>query len=791
MSENNVAVLNNLASLAHQLDDAPEKEGDSFLVHCVAHEDTHRSLLLSEGATGKTIVYCRAGCTQTKVISELRDRGLWRATPRPVVASVLYHYIDEYGREFMTKRKTPKTTVGGKNKYAIGKMDDEKFKASGKPDGTPPLYGLVSLLEGQDGGEPEFVCVVEGEKDVDTIVGRGGVAVCNYDGAGKWSDEYTNVLRGHRVLIIPDNDRAGRDHANMVGKKLDEAGIDVKVWYIDDIAEKGDVTDWFEDHSGTWEKLRESYRLCSPFDASDDGSPWTDRMLVTERGGFERVLYNVKLMLENSPKTKGVLRYNEFQQRSEVANSVPWRRADHDLAITDYDTLEMTSYMNEGGLMVSKSMVDQGAEVISKKRDNRYDPLKDYLLGLKWDGVGRVDTWLKEIGATSDEEYCKRVGAVWLIAGVARGLNSEGVKADQMLILEGDQGIRKSTCAKALCPVDEWFTDSVNTFEDNDTILKMQGKWIIEIPELAAFSKNQINQQKAFLSRTHDTMRLAYARFDSTFPRRCIFIGSHNPEGDGGYLNDSSGSRRVLPVSMGGDINIEWLEKNRNQLWAEACVRYKSGEKWWFDPSDAINQQVLDEQTARYKEHEIMEEVRHFLTHRPVNIGGVIEWTERDEPDLVFFPKVFWESMYGEDYATKCPKHTKDGMARGMRIRKWNRGKFYCKVTKTTKSGWRETDDSGGFENVKGEVSNKPTANASEKEGKNPHSAFSENRGEVGLSTANASGDGGRGSTPHPKVEVRSEKSEENGEVVEPVMAGSVEVPHLSHPTTTKSIFDR
>jgi len=787
MSENNnVAVLNNLQSLAHQLDDAPEKEGNSFLVHCVAHDDSHRSLLLSEGSNGKTVVYCRAGCTQTKVIAELKDRGLWRATPRVTQPSVLYHYIDEHGQEFMTKRKTPKTTVNGKNKYAIGVMDDGKFKASGKPDGTPPLYGLPKLLE----REPEFVCVVEGEKDVDSITEKGGVAVCNYDGAGKWSDSYTDALRGHRVFVIPDNDRAGRNHATMVALKLIDAGIDTKVWYIDDLAEKGDITDWFEDHSGTWEQVREAYRTCSPFDGTEEDAPWTDRMLVTERGGFEKVMYNVRLMLENLPKTKGVLKYNEFQQRSEVSNVVPWRRGNDDLAISDYDTLELTSYLNEQGLMVSKAMVDQGAEVISKTRANKYDPLKDYLSGLKWDGAGRVDRWLKEIGATSDEEYCKRVGAAWLIAGVARGLNSDGVKADQMLILEGDQGIRKSTCAKALCPVDEWFTDSVNTFEDNDTILKMQGKWIIEIPELAAFNKTQINQQKAFLSRTHDTMRLAYARFDSTFPRRCIFIGSHNPEGDGGYLNDSSGSRRVLPVSMGGDINIEWLEKNRDQLWAEAVARYRGGEKWWFDTDDAINQQVLNEQTARYKEHEIMEEVMHFLTHRPTSMGGVIEWTEREETITTLFPQVFWEAMYGEDYVRGCPKHVKDGIARGMRIRKWNRGKFYCSTTKSTKNGWRKTEESEGFENVKGEGDRKNTATAVEKTTSTAHPPFSERGGEVGGEQQLLRGDGGDGVVSPPKVEVREQKSEEKRESVDVEVAGSgVESP-LSHPIINKSIFD-
>jgi hypothetical protein len=223
-------------------------------------------------------------------------------------------------------------------------------------------------------------------------------------------------------------------------------------------------------------------------------------------------------------------------------------------------------------------------------------------------------------------------------------------------------------------------------------------------------------------------------------------------------------------------------------------ARWSAGDKrviWWFDADDAINQQVLDEQTARYKEHEIMEEVRHFLTHRPVNIGGVIEWTERDEPDLVFFPKVFWESMYGEDYATKCPKHTKDGMARGMRIRKWKKGRYYCKVTKTSKQGWRETEESEGFENVKAEVSTTSTASAVEKEGKSPPPQFSERGAEVGFSTANASGGDGRGSTPPPNSERRSGKTEEKTEAVDVIMAGSVEVSPTSPPSINKSIFDR
>jgi hypothetical protein len=186
-----------------------------------------------------------------------------------------------------------------------------------------------------------------------------------------------------------------------------------------------------------------------------------------------------------------------------------------------------------------------------------------------------------------------------------------------------------------------------------------------------------------------------------------------------------------------------------------------------------------------------MEEVRHFLTHRPVNIGGVIEWAERDEPDLVFFPKVFWESMYGEDYATKCPKHTKDGMARGMRIRKWKKGRYYCKINKTSKQGWRETEESEGFENVKAEVSTKPTASAVEKEGKSPPPQFSEMGAEVGGDQQLLGDGGGRGIAPPPKPERRSVKAEEKTEAVEVVMAGSEGVSPTSPPYITKSIFDR
>ena len=665
-----------------------EKLGeDHYKAICPCHEDTAPSLDIDK-KNGKILVHCRVGsqttCKKGALIKKLRDMGLWQQTVASTVKRVTaeYLYIDDTGKVLFVKRRIE--SEAGNKSFIAGSYDSEGVWTNGKPRCVPVLYNLPKLIDNPD----DIVFIVEGEKDCDNLSLIGAVGITNFDGAGKWEDSYNEWLVGRNVVIVPDNDRAGREHMNLVGGDILAVCKRLRVLEIEGLGDKGDISDWINNGGelATLLSMVES-------DAREFSSigNWEDRLIVNDRGGIEKVLSNVALVLEHADGLGGLLKYNEFRQKTEVCNSAAWRHDGLESMITERDSLYMTKMVNGLGLLASKSLVDQGIDLVAS--DYTYDPLKDYLNGLVWDGVPRVDSWLTRVGAESEVGYCSRVGAVWMIGAVARGLRG-GSKVDTILILEGGQGIRKSTLAKALCPDEDYFSDSVEgDLADPNIVIAIQGKWIVEMPELNSFSKSQVSQQKAFLSRTHDSVRLAYARHQSTFPRRCVFIGTHNVEEEG-YLRDSTGSRRILPVSMGdGDIDVDYVTTHRDMLWAESVYRYKAGEKWWLEGDDA--KVALGEQTARYVDHEIIFEVLHYLKHIPIDKGGIVEWVKRDGVLTVFFPKVFWEDLKGEDYAVTCPKHIKDGIGRGLRIRGFKKGRFYCKGTKRTESGWRFESGNG------------------------------------------------------------------------------------------------
>jgi predicted P-loop ATPase len=204
-------------------------------------------------------------------------------------------------------------------------------------------------------------------------------------------------------------------------------------------------------------------------------------------------------------------------------------------------------------------------------------PVRHYLEGLTWDGQARVDTWLTRYCGAEDGSFTGKAGAAWLISAVARAL-SPGCKADCALVLEGRQGAGKSSALKALTG-EAWFHDGLHDLHGKDASAGLRGKWIIELPELAAMRRSETEAVKAFLSRTEERYRPAYARAEVVEPRRCVFAGTTNRKD---YLNDDTGARRFWPVAV-GKVNLDDLSRDRNQLWAEAVVRYRKGEPWWLD----------------------------------------------------------------------------------------------------------------------------------------------------------------------------------------------------------------
>ena len=173
--------------------------------------------------------------------------------------------------------------------------------------------------------------------------------------------------------------------------------------------------------------------------------------------------------------------------------------------------------------------------------------------------------------------YLRSVGPKWMIAAVAR-IYRPGCKVDHVVVLEGPQGMGKSTCLRILA-TDEWFADEISDLGTKDSAQDLRGKWIVELAEVAALKRGEIERVKAFITRNIDHYRPSYGRRSMDFPRQCVFAGTTNADA---YLADETGNRRFWPVKVTG-LRLEELMRDRDQLWAEAVARFRAGESWWLD----------------------------------------------------------------------------------------------------------------------------------------------------------------------------------------------------------------
>lgn len=220
--------------------------------------------------------------------------------------------------------------------------------------------------------------------------------------------------------------------------------------------------------------------------------------------------------------------------------------------------------------------------VTNEARKNPFHPVRSYLESLRWDGVERINNWLSAYMGAEDTPYIRAVGTLLLIAAVRR-IRSPGSEFHEIVILVSPtQGIGKSNAVRALAVRKEWFTDSLPLDADDKQVIEtLSGKWIVEAAELSGIRGKAIEHLKAFLGREIDRARLAWGRIEVEAPRQCVFIGTTNSTQ---FLFDSSGNRRFWPVLV-GEIDVEAIVRDRDQLWAEASVREAAGESSRLDPS--------------------------------------------------------------------------------------------------------------------------------------------------------------------------------------------------------------
>ncbi|MCB1379848.1 MAG: toprim domain-containing protein [Alphaproteobacteria bacterium] len=321
---------------------------------------------------------------------------------------------------------------------------------------------------------------------------------------------------------------------------------------------------------------------------------WAHLLRLDLTGNPERNEANVLTALEQDEAFAGALVFDEFRQEVMANHRLPWDEptATVPRAWQDGDDVRLSEWLQRHEIDVSPVLVSRCVATVA--RDIRVHPVREYLGGLKWDGIPRLEMWTGAYLGAADTPLNRAFGSLWMISAVARIIRP-GCKADHMLILEGPQGARKSTALKVLAG-EVWFTDELAEIGSKDAAQQMRGVWIIEIAELDAISRAEVSRIKAFLTRTTDRYRPPYGRYVVEAARQCVFAGSVNPDT---YLRDETGNRRFWPIRC-GEIDIHSLIRDRDQLWAEALHRYQKGAVWWLtDP--ALIEAARAEQEARYQ----------------------------------------------------------------------------------------------------------------------------------------------------------------------------------------------
>lgn len=346
---------------------------------------------------------------------------------------------------------------------------------------------------------------------------------------------------------------------------------------------------------------------------------------LTDEGKFRPTsLNNTRLMLTYHPKFAAKFMLNRFQHKVWIVGGLPSDVGEPPTRlVSDHDYMAVASWLNTVGLMPGVETVGKVIGLIASRLT--FDPVEDYLRSLKWDGQFRIADWLTAYAGASKTEYTKLVGPRFLISAVARVLKP-GCKVDTMLVLEGPQGIKKSTLARALFGSD-WFSDQVGDVTSKESSIQIQGLWCIEVAEMDHFSRADDKAVKSFLSRLDDRYRPTYGLNTVEFPRRCVFVGTYNPDGSG-ILKDATGGRRYWFVAC-NEINIDAVTRDRDQLWAEAVENYEVGEQWWLD---AHEEKLAKAEQAQRQETDLWDDpVAYWLkdqmpgaTFRASDVAGAL-----------------------------------------------------------------------------------------------------------------------------------------------------------------------
>jgi putative DNA primase/helicase len=566
------------------------------------------------------------------------------------VAAAVYRY----GRAFWIARyDTPKGKVFSQHTWRNG-----KWWAKGYTGGLKPLYRAELLPK-----HPEApVLIVEGEKCVEAAgILKKYIAMTWAGGAQTVAQSDWSALAARDVIIWPDADDPGRAAAAKIAAILEPIAKRVRViapngqalgWDIADAVAEGmdrnAIAKWAGDHitdkitppalaaaaefppktkaatqapsapvAATAESAADAEYLPANEHPHAEDYPneqpsrshivvWKDCGLLADSKDVPyATLANVSMVMRFHPNLKGRIWWDSFCERVYHTTQSPvpqeW---------TDFDSKNLTAFIQQTLRLpkVTLKIVDDaiGHAAFQKPRNS----VREWLEDLEWDRVERLSTWIGDCLDVPLTAYSMAVARNWIISMIAR-VYQPGCQADHMPVLEGTMGVGKSSALEILG--DRWYAAVGTAFGSYEFINTIQGKWLVEIPDMAGFSRRDHSHVISTITTRTDRYRVKYGRHDQDHPRKCIFAATSETED---YLPEMRGIRRYWPLRCGKDVNLDALRQQRPQIFAEAVAAYRMGESFHKMPKE----ETETEQRARNSDDLWTDDVLAYCEQR--EIGG-------------------------------------------------------------------------------------------------------------------------------------------------------------------------
>ena len=363
-------------------------------------------------------------------------------------------------------------------------------------------------------------------------------------------------------------------------------------------------------------------------ESEENNEDWILTLACDRKNNNLPTIDNCVKIYTNDVRLKGKLAYNLFTKRHTVLGALPWNEETAEREWTDTDDAGLRHYTENIYGIKSQSAVKDAWSLVSM--NNKYNPVLEYLNFLRWDGTKRVERLFIDYLGADDTEYVRAVTRKTLAAAVAR-IFEPGIKYDTVTVLVGVQGCGKSFIIRRLGK--HWFSDTLTTVQGKEAYEQLQGFWIIEIAELSALKRNEVEAVKHFTAKSEDAYRAAYGHHTEIRKRQCIFLGTTNQRE---FLRDQTGNRRFLPIDTHPeravkDVFSDLTDDEVDQLWAEAAEIYRSGEKIFMDTAK-LRELAKQEQDSHFEESPLTGDVIKYLnTLLPEN------WADMDISDRRMF----------------------------------------------------------------------------------------------------------------------------------------------------------